>query len=187
MLNFKELIIRAKRGENSAVEELLEMYRPLLTKESIVEGVFDYNPGMYENMLRRGHNLYCIAADDCHLNFDDADPRCDRYGGFVMIKAPELTYNSIITALKKGDFYASTGPEFYELYITDENKLVVKCSEVQSITVACQMRRGLTKFSRDESFTEAEFDLNSVPGWVQVSITDKYGKRAVSQIKRLSE
>ena len=41
MLNFKELIIRAKRGENSAIEELLEMYRPLLTKESIVEGVFD--------------------------------------------------------------------------------------------------------------------------------------------------
>ena len=41
MLNFQELIIRAKRGENSAIEELLEMYRPLLTKESIVEGVFD--------------------------------------------------------------------------------------------------------------------------------------------------
>ena len=40
MLNFQELIIRAKRGENSAIEELLEMYRPLLTKESIVEGVF---------------------------------------------------------------------------------------------------------------------------------------------------
>ena len=41
MLNFQELIIRAKRGENSAIAELLEMYRPLLTKESIVEGVFD--------------------------------------------------------------------------------------------------------------------------------------------------
>ena len=41
MLNFQELIIRAKRGENSAIEELLEMYRPLLTKESIVVGVFD--------------------------------------------------------------------------------------------------------------------------------------------------
>ena len=39
MLNFQELIIRAKRGENSAIEEMLEMYRPLLTKESIVEGV----------------------------------------------------------------------------------------------------------------------------------------------------
>lgn len=51
MLNFQELIIRAKRGENSAVEELLEMYRPLLTKESIVEGVFDED--LYQELCYR--------------------------------------------------------------------------------------------------------------------------------------
>ena len=51
MLNFQELIIRAKRGENSAIEELLEMYRPLLTKESIVEGVFDED--LYQELCFR--------------------------------------------------------------------------------------------------------------------------------------
>lgn len=51
MLNFKELIIRAKRGEKSAIEELLEMYRPLLTKESIVEGVFDED--LYQELCYR--------------------------------------------------------------------------------------------------------------------------------------
>ena len=51
MLNFKELIIRAQRGENSAIEELLEMYRPLLTKESIVEGVFDED--LYQELCYR--------------------------------------------------------------------------------------------------------------------------------------
>ena len=51
MLNFKELIIRSKRGENSAIEELLEMYRPLLTKESIVEGVFDED--LYQELCYR--------------------------------------------------------------------------------------------------------------------------------------
>ena len=51
MLNFKELLIRAKRGENSAIEELLEMYRPLLTKESIVEGVFDED--LYQELCYR--------------------------------------------------------------------------------------------------------------------------------------
>ena len=51
MLNFKELIIRAKRGENNAIEELLEMYRPLLTKESIVEGVFDED--LYQELCYR--------------------------------------------------------------------------------------------------------------------------------------
>lgn len=51
MLNFQELIIRAKRGENSAIEEMLEMYRPLLTKESIVEGVFDED--LYQELCYR--------------------------------------------------------------------------------------------------------------------------------------
>ena len=51
MLNFQELIIRAKRGENSAIEELLELYRPLLTKESIVEGVFDED--LYQELCYR--------------------------------------------------------------------------------------------------------------------------------------
>ena len=51
MLNSKELLIRAKRGENSAIEELLEMYRPLLTKESIVEGVFDED--LYQELCYR--------------------------------------------------------------------------------------------------------------------------------------
>ena len=51
MLNFQELIIRAKRGENSAIEELLEMYRPLLTKESIVEGALDED--LYQELCYR--------------------------------------------------------------------------------------------------------------------------------------
>ena len=51
MLNFQELIIRAKRGENSAIAELLEMYRPLLTKESIVEGVVDED--LYQELCYR--------------------------------------------------------------------------------------------------------------------------------------
>ena len=41
MMNFEELIIRAKKGENEAQETLLEMYQPLLSKEAIVDGVFD--------------------------------------------------------------------------------------------------------------------------------------------------
>ena len=41
MMEFKEMLIRAKRGEKNAQEKLLEMYRPLLMRESIVEGVFD--------------------------------------------------------------------------------------------------------------------------------------------------
>lgn len=51
MMDFKELLIRAQRGEKNAQEKLLEMYRPLLMKESIVEGVFDED--LYQELCYR--------------------------------------------------------------------------------------------------------------------------------------
>lgn len=161
---------------------------------SEVMGVEDYNIAMQQNLARHGKFVYAVMADDDHnkpgwdvMQSNPFDISTTSFGGWIVIKARELTYNSVITALKNGDFYASTGPEFYELYITDDNKLVVKCSEVQSITVSCEKRRGLTKYSREYSFTEAEFDLSDIKEFVQVIITDKNGKRAVSQIQRLSK
>ncbi len=40
-MTFKELLVRARAGDQSAVENLLIMYQPLLLKESIVDGVLD--------------------------------------------------------------------------------------------------------------------------------------------------
>jgi len=40
-LRFKELLLQAKAGDEKAFGELLIMYRPLLLKESIVDGIFD--------------------------------------------------------------------------------------------------------------------------------------------------
>ncbi len=40
-MRFKNLLIQAQAGNEKAFGELLNMYRPLLLKESIVDGVFD--------------------------------------------------------------------------------------------------------------------------------------------------
>jgi DNA-directed RNA polymerase specialized sigma24 family protein len=40
-VNFKEILLRAKAGEEPAVLALLEMYKPLLVKGAIVGGRFD--------------------------------------------------------------------------------------------------------------------------------------------------
>ena len=40
-MNFKSLLLQAKSGNSYAVTELLLMYRPLLLKESIVNGNLD--------------------------------------------------------------------------------------------------------------------------------------------------
>jgi len=38
---YKVLMLRAKENDKAAIGELLTMYRPLLLKESIVDGIFD--------------------------------------------------------------------------------------------------------------------------------------------------
>ena len=47
-MEFKELLIRAKRGENNAREELLKMYEGLIVRNAIVNGVF--NEDLYQDL-----------------------------------------------------------------------------------------------------------------------------------------
>lgn len=58
-MTFKELLIRARAGEQSAVENLLIMYQPLLLKESIVDGVLDED--LYQEL--------CITFLQCIRKF----------------------------------------------------------------------------------------------------------------------
>lgn len=54
-MNFKEILQRAKAGEESAVIALLEMYKPLLVKGAIVGGRFDED--LYQEL--------CITLLNC--------------------------------------------------------------------------------------------------------------------------
>ena len=40
-MTFKELLLQAKDGDQSASEQIFQMYKPLLFKESVIGGVFD--------------------------------------------------------------------------------------------------------------------------------------------------
>ncbi len=40
-MNFLELLICAKAGDNEAAEHILTMYQPILVKESVLDGALD--------------------------------------------------------------------------------------------------------------------------------------------------
>lgn len=40
-MNFKELLLQAKNGSEVAAVEILNLYKPLLLKESLTGGIFD--------------------------------------------------------------------------------------------------------------------------------------------------
>jgi hypothetical protein len=150
----------------------------ILNGGSCAFGFQDYNPRVYDDMLIGGKRIYCIATDDNH----NAKPEDSRYYdsgiGFTVIKAEKLEYRTITKALVDGHFYASEGPEIYELYFED-GKVHIKCSEADSINITSPYRCDKIIYSENgEPLTEAEFNINPKSLYFRLTVTDKSGKRA---------
>lgn len=50
MTDFKTLLLRAKENDQAAFEEILAMYRPLLLKESIINGRMDMDEDLFQEL-----------------------------------------------------------------------------------------------------------------------------------------
>lgn len=148
------------------------------------------NSRVFSDLVNLGNRIFPVGADDAHA----AGSAC---GAWIMLGAEKLEYGSVIDALEKGDFYASTGPEIHELSIQD-GKLHVKCSDAQYITLESGTRYYKRKnpAAPDKLLREATFDLSkwlvdcckdSPLNWVRVVVHGPYGNMATSRAYWLDE
>lgn len=141
----------------------------------ITMGFEDYNPKAYDALLQSGHRIFCVADDDNH---NKPERNCDSFGAWTMIKADRLEYRTITSALQNGHFYASQGPEIYELWVEDQT-VHITCSEAVSIHfTTAQRHRQRTLAPKGSTITEASFLLNPDDVYVRVTVTDCKGKNA---------
>ena len=134
-------------------------------------GYCEYNEKEYDDMLRGGKRIYCIATDDCHVI-----ESCG--GGFTMIKADKLDYRAITNALVAGNFYASQGPSIYDLWFED-GRIHIDCSDAVSITLHTSSRRAkMIKAEKGGFVNTADFDVVPEDGYVRITVTDSTGKHA---------
>lgn len=59
-MNFKELLIQSKSGNRKATAELFDLYKPLLIKESMADGLFDED--LYQEL--------CLTMLNCIRKFN---------------------------------------------------------------------------------------------------------------------
>ena len=86
-----------------------------------------------------------------------------------------------MSALKNGDFYASTGPEIYSL-TREGDKITIKTSPVKAIYIRSGGRRSAARLAQDgEYLTEATFTVKDTDRIVRIRIEDGLGKRAYTQ------
>lgn len=147
-------------------------------------------PQPLDDLLRTGAQVYPLATDDAH-NLNSC------FGGWLMVKAEKLEYATVIDALERGDFYASTGPEIKELSI-ENGILHVECSPAVSVFVSTERRMSIQKNATDTPLTSVDIDLSKYLGdskseyakvkpYFRLTVVDGAGMRAYSRAYFLDE
>lgn len=80
-------------------------------------------------LLQEGHRITLTATDDSHF------AGIDYGGGWTMVGADALTEEAIVTALKQGRHYSSSGAEIHAI-ILDNDELHVSCSPASHIMIS---------------------------------------------------
>ena len=144
---------------------------------TISMGYNDYNDRVYDDMLRGGERIFCIAADDNHNKKPEDDPNFDSCGGWTMIKAEKLEYRAVTSALEAGNFYASMGPEIKALWYED-GVVHIECSPAAKINLICSTRYAKRRAMVDTPLTKAEFKILPDYKWFRIDVVDEAGNHA---------
>jgi hypothetical protein len=141
----------------------------------------------WDSVLSRGKLLFGVADDDSHsFKPEDAEnPDLARPGrGWIWVRADTLSQAAIISALRRGDFYASTG-----IVLKD---LQVSTSEYRLEIAPAGDRRYLTEFIGMNGRTLAKsttlrssYRIVGTEGYVRARTTDSSGRMAWTQPVRV--
>lgn len=114
-----------------------------------------------------------IAADDAHFYDNDA---CVSW---IMVEAEAGDAKTLMDAIRRGDYYATQGPEVH-LY-RDGDDFVVRCSPCSEIRYFSNSVYTKRVFYGD-GITEARYQAKPEEHYLRAEVVDKDGKSAWSQI-----
>jgi hypothetical protein len=124
---------------------------------------------LWDAMLEHKPGTLVFACDDAHLT--RADPGWN--GGWIMVNSLVCKPGDILEAIRRGDFYASTGPEF-EKIVCESYKVKVNTSPVKFIRLVGPRNACEKEIAPDgKSLTQAEFDVPKEWETVYIQIEDE--------------
>jgi hypothetical protein len=114
------------------------------------------------------------AADDAHF----IGSRPAAFAGWVQVRAEELSPEALLAALKAGDYYASQGPEVYDITL-DGGRITITCSPCATIILSGPSSHA--RQARGDALTSASFALDGFErAYCRVTLIDAEGKHAWS-------
>jgi hypothetical protein len=137
----------------------------------------------WDSILSRGKLLFGVADDDSHSYKpqDAENPDLARPGrGWIWVRADTLSADAIVRALRRGDFYASTGIVLKDLQVSP--------TEYRLEITAAGDRRYVTEFIGqngrilERSTTlRPSYRITGSEGYVRARVSDSSGRMAWTQ------
>jgi len=131
----------------------------------------------WDGLLAQGLRLTGLAVDDVHWKHGAQGQ------GFVMVRAESLDEDSLLAAIRRGEFYASTGPQITDLRVVQQGNgqpaLRVQCSPCESITFYAFGPRGdRCEATPGEILDSATLELKAEQVYLRVECRDARGRIA---------
>lgn len=128
----------------------------------------------WDLLLQSGRRVLGIACDDTHGKTE----KSDRFGGWIMVRCEERTSSSILSAMRKGNYYLSQGPEIFDWGIDENGHISLSCSPCEQIHVITYPSRGKSFFASDKPLTGITYSLKGNEKYIRIECQDSKGHTA---------
>ena len=128
----------------------------------------------WEAVLRKRPNVLAFAADDAHLKPEHPGWN----GGWIVVNAKACTRREILSAIRRGNFYSSCGPEIRSITL-DGDELSMSTSPIRFMRLVGPASHGKRVGSFDGPLlTNITMSIPEDWPYVYVEIEDEAGRRA---------
>jgi len=136
---------------------------------------------LWDAMLTAGITIWGAASDDMHQLKQPWSKAAARPGqGWIVVRAPRLTQEAILAAMRKGDFYASTGVELTDVQASRQRlALAIKEQGSTRFTVRFIGRGG--RVLKELAAPPYQYDIAGDEGYVRARVVDSNGLMAWTQ------
>jgi len=129
---------------------------------------------LWDQLLTTGHRVYAFAADDVRSLNGDGSP-ASQGRGWIAVLAPDPGLDSLISAIRQGAFYASTGPRFSSFTLSGRTL----CANAEPGSSLRFVGKGAALLGSGGS--NACYTITGREGYVRVEAWASSGGRAWSQ------
>ncbi len=155
---------------------LLEVYNQ---KDFLNETGISSSEVLVRTLLNHKKRVFLSAGDDFHGPYKKT--AVDYFGGgYVMVHA-EKNENDILSAIEKGEFYATTGPKIYDFRRIGD-RLEIQTSPAKNIIFYSNVRRCKNLYSENgDEITCGEYVIRDDDYYIWAKIVGSDGKTAWTQ------